>query len=279
MRLLAIRQPQQLQAPSGFFVVVAKGDRDQAMRPSKHAILGRCCVRIKRSIPRTCRVASTRSTPTHLAFIHVTRMRPEERVHLSKRMSMVLRHRAAEFGLAMDASGYVAVADLLGLSKFRGASPDNVLEVVQHDEKQRYSTTIRDGALFVRANQGHSIAKVDDEALLAPIDSAEQAPVWIHGTYLHAWPSIRYAPRIIAATTADSSHGGAGLTRQPFCRPPQRARPEAHVPQPYALRARLPRRGAYTARRRPHPSRGSLYGLCFRATRRASGPACVATPR
>jgi 2'-phosphotransferase len=94
----------------------------------------------------------------------------------------VLRHDAERLKLQLDAEGYVAVTELLRSAPFRGAHTtlDELQRVVAECPKQRFSLQVRDGAFFIRANQGHSIA-VNEDKLLTPLTSAP--PLVFHGTY------------------------------------------------------------------------------------------------
>lgn len=59
------------------------------------------------------------------------------------------------------------------------------------DEKGRLTIaadTARDGALLIRANQGHSMkGVVDEELLMTRIEDASEVPVCVHGTFLKNW--------------------------------------------------------------------------------------------
>lgn len=106
---------------------------------------------------------------------------------LSHSLSWALRHGAPELGLSMSTDGYVPVEDLLQSSpRFRGCTIQDIEQVVKTNDKQRFhlKTDERDGRLYIRANQGHSIPWVDLQ--LKPI----VPEVAIHGTYYDAWKSI-----------------------------------------------------------------------------------------
>ncbi|MFV2112452.1 RNA 2'-phosphotransferase [Micromonospora sp. LOL_025] len=104
-------------------------------------------------------------------------------VRLSKRMSLVLRHEPARFGLVPDRAGWVSVDDLLAALGIDRADLD---AVVAGNDKQRFAVERgADGVERIRANQGHSIP-VDLE--LAP--SPPPARLY-HGTSRVALDSIR----------------------------------------------------------------------------------------
>lgn len=101
-------------------------------------------------------------------------------VKLSKALSYVLRHGASKEGLEIDSSGFVKVRELLRHAKFSCYTEQDIRNVVEHNEKQRFALKENSGELLIRANQGHSI-EVDDLEL-SEIDY-EEIPVAIHGTY------------------------------------------------------------------------------------------------
>lgn len=41
-------------------------------------------------------------------------------------------------------------------------------------------------------NQGHSIPGINENMIFKPINSAEEIPNCIHGTYYTAWDKIKY---------------------------------------------------------------------------------------
>jgi len=111
---------------------------------------------------------------------------------LSRLLSSVLRHRAQELGLRLRPDGFARVEDVLSLPAF--ASGDFTAQEVQAAvatcEKQRFSLRVEAGGMWVRANQGHTISKVVDSALLVPVDRPEDLRVCVHGTYFVHWASI-----------------------------------------------------------------------------------------
>ena len=107
-----------------------------------------------------------------------------EQVRLSRRMSLVLRHRPEVAGLTLDANGWVPVADLLaGL----GVTRTDVDVVVAGNDKSRFAiTTGADGVDRIRASQGHSRRVQVDLDLPATTPPA----VLFHGTPRANLPSI-----------------------------------------------------------------------------------------
>eukprot|EP00048_Salpingoeca_helianthica_P017449 m.237301 g.237301 ORF g.237301 m.237301 type:complete len:214 (+) comp21039_c0_seq1:98-739(+) len=111
----------------------------------------------------------------------------------SRNLTRILRHKAESEGLHMDAAGFVAVDELLAHQSFRGVSKEDITNIVARCPKQRFSLEQREGGkLFIRANQGHTLAAVDDERLLTRLDAASIArhPCVVHGTYRKNMASI-----------------------------------------------------------------------------------------
>jgi putative RNA 2'-phosphotransferase len=77
-----------------------------------------------------------------------------DQVRLSKRMSLVLRHRPETAGLTLDPNGWVPVTELLAALGMTRAELDLVVE---HNDKSRFAVqTGPDGVDRIRASQGHS---------------------------------------------------------------------------------------------------------------------------
>jgi 2'-phosphotransferase len=89
-------------------------------------------------------------------------------------------------------NGYVPIQDVVSAvaPRHSGATVDNVLQTAEADEKGRYSVMEEGGILYIRANQGHSIATIDSELLMTPIENAADVPVCLHGTYEDALKNI-----------------------------------------------------------------------------------------
>jgi putative RNA 2'-phosphotransferase len=111
------------------------------------------------------------------------RMERAQRVRLSKRMSLALRHDPAGAGITLDPAGWVPVTDLLAALRIDRAALD---EVVSTSDKQRFKVEAgADGVERIRANQGHSVPV---ELGLTP---AEPPARLFHGTSAAAADSIR----------------------------------------------------------------------------------------
>ena len=84
-------------------------------------------------------------------------MEPARALHLSRLLSLVLRHRPQTLGLVLDEAGYVEVERLLAASRQHGEALTRaeLEEVVRTNDKQRFAFS-SDGTR-VRASQGHSV--------------------------------------------------------------------------------------------------------------------------
>ncbi|KAG8460074.1 hypothetical protein KFE25_014219 [Diacronema lutheri] len=109
-------------------------------------------------------------------------------VHISKKLSRVLRHRVHENGLGalLRPDGFVPLAALLACPGFAGVSATDVERVAADSDKQRFALSVDEatGAMLIRANQGHTLSHgLDDEALLEPLPPPPAGPALaVHGT-------------------------------------------------------------------------------------------------
>lgn len=105
--------------------------------------------------------------------------------HISKEISYALRHHPEEYGLALDAQGFVEIADLL--AAVNAKHPDrhpvtssDLEEIVATSEKKRHEIV----GTSIRALYGHSFAQKIERT---PADSPA---VLYHGTARRFLPSI-----------------------------------------------------------------------------------------
>lgn len=96
--------------------------------------------------------------------------------HISKFLSLVLRHKPEEIGIKMDSEGWVTVEELIEKCNTRNMNLDWELleEVVFSNDKQRF--TFSHDHTKIRANQGHSV-EVD-----LKLDAVEPLEFLYHGT-------------------------------------------------------------------------------------------------
>ena len=106
-------------------------------------------------------------------------------VKLSKFMSLVLRHKPEEIGLALDENGWAHVAELIARANLKGVrlTHSDLRTIVEKNDKKRFA--LSDDGTRIRASQGHSI-KVD--LALTPV--APPARLF-HGTASRFVESIR----------------------------------------------------------------------------------------
>lgn len=109
----------------------------------------------------------------------------ESLVKLSRRMSKALRHAPAEFGLTLDAGGWVDVDDLVAALDLphRPATRKLLEHVVATSDKQRFAFDAT--GTRIRANQGHSVAV---DLGLEPVTPPD---LLFHGTVERFLPAIR----------------------------------------------------------------------------------------
>lgn len=100
-----------------------------------------------------------------------------DRITLSKKMSYALRHRPEEFGLDMAPDASVLLDDLSEAIK---ASTDDILYVVRHDNKGRFTFNPETGRIWCK--HGHTIDGVNPD--LEVVDSSTDGfpEVLYHGT-------------------------------------------------------------------------------------------------
>lgn len=103
---------------------------------------------------------------------------------LSRLMSYILRHNPYKFGLRLNDKGYCSLTALLTAikkeRKFEDTTLDDIKQVVQNCEKQRYEITNNK----VRARYGHSKVRALREPSTPPT-------TLIHGTVENRLPSIK----------------------------------------------------------------------------------------
>lgn len=100
----------------------------------------------------------------------------DEIKHISKFMSLVLRHQPGEIGLVLDENGWANVEELIEGMRRRGFKIDkNSLDnVVANNNKKRFA--FNENQTMIRASQGHSI---DIDLDLEPV---EPPALLYHGT-------------------------------------------------------------------------------------------------
>ncbi|KAI0887267.1 uncharacterized protein GGS22DRAFT_106838 [Annulohypoxylon maeteangense] len=130
--------------------------------------------------------------------------RPQDRgVAISKALSLLLRHRAVDAGVQIDAEGFASLDRVMQWPRLKSLNPsfDEIREAVAENAKQRFSMKPKDpgvadaeadpAAWLIRANQGHSIV-LADESLHTPVtlEAGNIPATVVHGTYFAFWPAI-----------------------------------------------------------------------------------------
>jgi 2'-phosphotransferase len=113
-----------------------------------------------------------------------------DRVATSKELTRILRHRGKSMGLDMRPDGFARLQDVLRLPRLRGITVAVVQDVVDSCPKRRFEMRTEGGVVMIRATQGHSIAGIDDEALLREVTDPASLPVAVHGTFSRFLPAI-----------------------------------------------------------------------------------------
>ncbi|MBX3253822.1 MAG: RNA 2'-phosphotransferase [Chitinophagaceae bacterium] len=105
--------------------------------------------------------------------------------HISKLMSLVLRHKPETIGLKLDENGWADTMKLIEKMNSNynyGVDISLLEEVVTTNDKKRFS--FNDDKTKIRANQGHSL---DIELNLEPVTPPD---ILYHGTAVHFLDSI-----------------------------------------------------------------------------------------
>ncbi|WP_017327953.1 RNA 2'-phosphotransferase [Synechococcus sp. PCC 7336] len=109
----------------------------------------------------------------------------KSQVHISKFLSLILRHKPETIGLELDNSGWANVSELLAKAEEhnRQISMKELITVVAENDKQRF--IFNSDRSKIRANQGHSLSIELD---LKPVKPPE---ILYHGTATRFIDSIR----------------------------------------------------------------------------------------
>jgi RNA:NAD 2'-phosphotransferase (TPT1/KptA family) len=123
---------------------------------------------------------------------------------ISKSLSYILRHGAEKEGIEMGSDGFILLSDILAKPNFKGVTIAQIESIVENNDKQRFKLETRinpktnQEALYIRANQGHTITNVKADELLKPVTDISQlsslwtvSPVMVHGTYKANWDPIK----------------------------------------------------------------------------------------
>jgi putative RNA 2'-phosphotransferase len=78
--------------------------------------------------------------------------------HISKFMSLVLRHQPEAIGLQLDENGWANVQELITKMKANGTDVDITTLIITVDTNDKKRFAFNEDKTMIRANQGHSIA-------------------------------------------------------------------------------------------------------------------------
>ena len=118
-------------------------------------------------------------------------------VKFSRSLSWILRHGAPSLGLNLTPDAYLKLDDVLRLCNLKCSqsyTTEDVIRIVQNNNKQRFRLKETDGVFWIRANQGHSIKDIQADLLLRPLTTEEMSDPFlliIHGTTKNAWENIK----------------------------------------------------------------------------------------
>lgn len=114
----------------------------------------------------------------------------DKKVQISKTLAYLLRHGAEKEKLAIGSDGYVKLDDIMKRHEFKYVTVEQIMEIVNNNDKKRFEVCTKPdenglNCKFIRAVQGHSISKIQDEELLEPLkpEDLKQYPVIVHGTF------------------------------------------------------------------------------------------------
>ncbi|XP_058809732.1 tRNA 2'-phosphotransferase 1 [Phymastichus coffea] len=122
---------------------------------------------------------------------------------ISKKLCFLLRHGAVKKGLAIRPDGFVEVSKVL--KAIADCSLIDLQRIVATDDKQRFTLHVGK-ELWIKANQGHSIAQVNSLSIRYLINVSFDI---IHGTYFSQWEKIRSEG--ISRMTRNHIHFAKGL--------------------------------------------------------------------
>ena len=109
----------------------------------------------------------------------------QDKLRLSKFLSLVLRHQPERIGLQLDENGWADVDVLIDKAAVHGVAltRELIAAIVATSDKRRFALDAASGR--IRANQGHS---VDIDLGLQP---TEPPAILFHGTAVATVPAIR----------------------------------------------------------------------------------------
>ena len=137
---------------------------------------------------------------------------------VSKKLSWLLRHGLHKEGLTdcLRPDGFVPLARVLEILRVDEAT---LRRIVATNEKQRFALRDIDGAPYVRANQGHTVQGVEDDALLTEVRGRR-----VHSFLAASFDSARFRStrRTFRRAFFRAGHAFFRAEHQNRSRPPRR---------------------------------------------------------
>ena len=110
---------------------------------------------------------------------------------VSMSLSKILRHQAVNRNLNIDQGGWIKLDEIMKLNEFKNISIDNIMYIVENNNKKRFSLESRNGKIYIRANQGHSIDNIKDDLLLEEIKDIDYINNVVHSTFKKNYKLIK----------------------------------------------------------------------------------------
>ena len=110
-------------------------------------------------------------------------------VLISKKLSYYLRHSLENLKIPHTEDGFVKLDIILAIDTFLNKNSELITKVVENNSKKRFEMKEINGETYIRANQGHSSGKLNDESMLKEIKEPLQD--CFHGTYKQNENSIK----------------------------------------------------------------------------------------
>ena len=104
-------------------------------------------------------------------------------IKTSKKLSKILRHSAKSRGLNIDNGGWIKLDDILKCSEFKNITIEDIMYIVDNNDKKRFSVEARNSIIYIKANQGHSIKSINDDLLLNEITDPNYIKFAVHSTF------------------------------------------------------------------------------------------------
>lgn len=115
----------------------------------------------------------------------------QREIKISKNLTYLCRHGAVKAGLPIGRDGYIPLNDILTRNNFTGITLADIQQIVQTNDKQRFSLQERPDGWYIKANQGHSIEVPELDLTRITRENVKDYPVVVHGTYHSPMKAIR----------------------------------------------------------------------------------------